>query len=174
MVSKKIRVPETTVEMVLMLATVLRDYINIQLSGTESWTFEHTADWEVHPKENEEGYPFYGGPEHEMNVYLGTGNCWAFGYKDTAGPVKKLDIRVRLEYSKWVPLDMSYWDIQIWIKLPDNSVVAHHYECHVDFGNGNYGHDTREISAATERSTKMDPNPPRKIAFWKQGEKQVA
>jgi hypothetical protein len=171
MASKKIRVPETTVEMILMLATILRDHIKIQLVGTECWTFEHTADWEIRLKENEEGYPFYGGPEHKMNVYLGTGKCWAFNYKDVAGPVKKLDIRVRLEYSKWVPMDMSYWDIQIWIKLPDNSVVAHHYESHTNFGSESYGHRTTEVSAVTDRFIKMDPNPPRKIAFWKETEK---
>ncbi|MDD5341794.1 MAG: hypothetical protein PHI73_00435 [Patescibacteria group bacterium] len=55
---------------------------------------------------------------------------------------------------------MSYWDFQIWIRLPDDTTERHHYRCHLGYG------QDRDIM--DEPVSGMSELPPRKIAFWRE------
>lgn len=171
--SKKIRVPATTVQLVQILGEILREHIKISLYGTECWTFEHVADWEIKrteymlPSQENDGGSFdpqdyeYKATEYRMTTYLGSGKCLAFGYGDGLGSVKELQLRVRCELCNWVPTGLKFWDVQAWIKLPDGSITCHHYQCHLG-----YGQECDIISA--KDFPQMPEDPPRKIAFWQQ------
>lgn len=167
MAKKKIRVPATTVQLVQILGDIIRNHIKISLYDTECWTFEHVADYEVRWEEPDPDagetewleYLNYGNPEHSMNVYLGSGKVFAFGYHCLGDP-KQLDLRVRCEHSHWEPTAQKYWDLQIWIKPPNGPIQQHHFTCHLGYGT------CRSIFSETD--SKMSQRPPRKIDFWRQ------
>jgi hypothetical protein len=162
MANEKIRVPATTVELVQILGVILREHIKVELHGCECWTFEHVTDWDIPEDESipaEFGDTEISSPQirHQMEVYLATGYFTAFGH-DEPGNARRVDTRVRCELSTWVPAFQSFWDFQIWFKLPDNSIEQHHYRCFREYG------DKRDIAV---ENTSIPAEPPRKIAFWK-------
>lgn len=159
--ANKIRVPATTVQLIQILGVILREHLRIQLWDTECWTFEHVADWCVFPRDpdtTENWAP----PDFEMSVYLGSGRCRASGYGSDPEKAKELQLRVRCEFSEWDPAGLSRWDFQMWIRIPDGSVVRHHYACDLGYGND------RDISAVPANESRMPQDPPRKLAFWRQ------
>ena len=161
---KEIRVPATTVQLVQILGTIIRDHLKVRLFGTECWTFQHVVNWEIwgeEPKseaeESERMNYEYRNPEHRMSVYFGAGHLKAFGYGEEPMNAKRLDIRVRCEHARWVPTGFSFWDFQIWLKLPDGSVERHRFTYHLGYG--------EERSIHAELLRRMPANPPKKFAF---------
>ncbi len=166
---KKIRVPSTTVDLIQILGTILRDHLELDLPESECWTFEYVTDWEIYGKEDEwsDDFPVpYLDTEAVNSVYLGTGKCWAFGYGDNHGNAEQLDLRVRCQHSRWITGGSDYWDFQLWIKTPDGTVRQHRYTCNL------WGASGRDIFPKT--GSKMPQNPPRKIAFWRQEEARIS
>ena len=167
--SKEIRIPETTVQLVQILGTILRDHLKISFYGdrTECWTFKHIVNWQI--RGDEPGpyasydewwnYMFYLNPEHEMSVYLGSGYCHAFSSEHR---VKKMELRVRCEHSRWIATSLRAWNIQIWMKFEGKTVKRHQFRCHLG-----YGSDRRIYE---EDASSIPMHPPKKIAFWRKPE----
>lgn len=163
MSNKKIRVPATTVQLIQILGTILREHIKLRPLDTECWTFEHVAKWGIYGKKPgpEAGlvewseYQLYENPVHAMQTYLGYGH-----YIEEEG--KRLDLRVRCEHTTWVGASLRDWHFQIWIKFPGGSTKQYHYRCDLGYG------DSRDISPVED--SQMPHDPPRKIAFWRRQE----
>ena len=159
--NKKIRVPATTVELIQILGNILRDHIKLGIIGSECWTFEHVRDWEIYGEKPDSDadvvewdlYLLHGNPEHRMSVYFGSGNC------HVVGPDGKTELRVCCEHRDWIPASINYWDVQVWIKSPNQPIARHHYQC---FHHGRWLRDVCLV-----KNSKMRQRPPKKIAFWR-------
>lgn len=180
--SKSIRVPATTVDLVLVLGRILRKHLQLEILETECWTFEHAADWEIYTKPPAEGadpsewewYEYYSSrPEHEMTVYLGSGNCLARGLGEDPKKALKIEIRVRCEYGEWVLASLSSWDFQLWLKLPDGTILRRHFDSSIEYTPHHQVAD-REIDEIDPSKSRMPVHPPRKIAFWREKEAQAS
>jgi len=167
--SKKIRVPATTVQLVQILGVILREHLKIPIDeeGSECWTFEHVVDWDIQirepgPKASHAEWCSYqyrvelGRPEHEMSVYLGAGYCHVFNPEQG---VKRLELRVRCEHSIWVTASLRMWDFQIWGKFDGEPVWRNHFSCSLGYGTD------RDILPETLAA--VPQSPPKKIAFWR-------
>ena len=164
---KKIRVPATTVALVEMLGHILRNEIKFRLRESACWTFEFVTEWQIstEPEPEEDDvtqdkwfqWDYYHNPDHQMSTYIGSGYCHPL----IAGRGKKLDLRVRCEHVQ--SLYFSYWEFYIWTRDPDGEVTKYHYRCHLG-----YGYD-RDYYLIEGKESNMPDNPPRKIAFWREG-----
>lgn len=158
---EKIRVPSTTVELVQILGTIIRDHLKIRQFGTECWTFQQVADYEVRSKECEGYRPV----EHRNCVYLGEGYLKAQYYSINSGNAEKVEIRTRCEHNNWEAAGLKSWRIELWLK-PENGDIRRYFF----FCNKGYGFD-RDICLFDDKTIPAFPS--NKIAFKEnKGEKR--
>jgi len=154
---EKIRVPSTTVELVQIFGTIFRDHLKIRQFGTECWTFQQVADYEVRSKQDVYPGADYKQVEHSNSVYLGEGSLKAQFYTTDTGNAEKVEIRTRCEHNNWEGAALKSWTIELWLK-PENGEIRRYFF----FCNKGYGFD-RDICLFDD---KVIPNfPPNKIAF---------
>lgn len=154
---EKIRVPSTTVELVQILGTIFRDQLKIIQFGTECWTFQQVADYEVRTKT--EAYPGagYKPTEHRNSVYLGEGHLKAQFYTANSGNAEKVEVRTRCVHNNWEAAGLKSWIIELWLKPEDGEIRRYHFFC-----NKGYGFD-RDICLFDDKT--ISELPPKKIAF---------
>ncbi len=162
----KVQVSSMYVELIQILGRVLRKNLKMCLRKAESWDVEHVADWGIYGKQpdsdasEEAWFNFhqYENPIHEMHTYLASGKCSPMSYGDIKGRTQDVEIRVRAEFSKWIAVAQSYWDIEMWVMVEGGTVQRYHFHC-----SRGYGED-RDIYEQP-LSAKMKDTPPKKIKF---------
>lgn len=137
--SNEIRIPCTTVQLVLILGKILRKHLRIKMIGTECWTFIPSASMGVY------GHcPAYSTEEdvsldvirkktqkHFIVWYYGFGYC----YEGTeASTSDKLELRVTCDHHKSID-SFDFWYFQLWLRRHDGSIERHYFQC--DLGHGN-------------------------------------
>jgi hypothetical protein len=169
--SNSIRVPATTVDLVLVLGRILRKHLQLKILETECWTFEHVADWEIYyklPADDADA------SEREWyEVYLGSGHCLTRGAGQDSAKALKIELRVRCEYGKWDSAGLNRWDFQLWLKLPDGTIQRRHFGSSIEHIPHHQVAD-REVYEIDSSKSRMPMSPPRKIAFWRQKEAQAS
>lgn len=149
--AEKIRIPSTSVELVLILGVIFREHIKLSLQGTECWTFEHVADFShISYNEGEEDLEV----NNYLDIYLGSGYLHA--YIDD-GPVQKVETRVRCTHNQWVPCDESDWTFELWLKPENGKIMRYRYACPKVFSN------VENIFLLNNEN--MPLIPPKKISF---------
>ncbi|MDO8472067.1 MAG: hypothetical protein Q7S64_02910 [bacterium] len=160
-----VRLTEMSVQLTLMLASIIRDQLHLWLCGYECWTFEHVANWDVNgvdpgPDATEAelyGYHVYEHPISRHCAYLGSGHCHVSDYGERRLKYQVVELRVRCEHCDWTATGLKHWDIWFWLKLADGTVEAHQFRCDLNYGTDK---DIRPID-----NLKKIPYPPERIGF---------
>ncbi|MFH1223637.1 MAG: hypothetical protein V1647_04770 [Pseudomonadota bacterium] len=161
--SKKIRVPATAVELIQFLGAILRDHLGLKFQKTECWTFFHVAQWPINKEVSDDDFVpccvdpgTYWVRTHDINVYLGKGYAKVL----SSGRYERVELRTRCEHVYWEELGLKSWNIQLWVRMPDGSILSKEYNCFTDYGDRQ---DTMEA-----HNPSISKYPPRRIAFWKE------
>lgn len=150
--AEKIRVPSTSVELVLILGAILRKHITLSLQGKECWTFERIVDFSQTSYDDEKGELEV---DNYLTVYLGSGYLHAY-IED--GPVQKVETRVRCTRNQFMPCNETAWSFELWLRPENGKIMRYRYDCTESFINGD-----DEIYPI--KNMIMALLPPRKIAF---------
>ena len=150
--SKKVRVPRTTAQLVVGLARILREQMGLVITKHEHWELERVADWTTGEDEITGCHSW----EHDCHLAVGDAEI-----RQTDGATLskgKLRIRARIQKNDWVELgypDNFYWWIDIWVLMPDGTIMKGRY----DFWNDSHAIYLNE-------DTEIPDRPPSKIDFW--------
>jgi len=150
--SKHIRVPSTTVELIQILGEILRNHLGLSVHRTECWTFRHVSSWET--MRSDFDYPVV---DQRNSLYMGEGSCAASGEQLGSRSYQKLDLRAQCHYNNWESAGSMMWEIHMWIQLPDGSILSRPYRCFLGSGSDrDIDHDPK---------LKIKTHPPKRIGF---------
>ncbi len=157
-----IRVPRTTALFINGLGRILRDELGYPVFIEESWTFEHTAQWEECGRKSqcslhnnteqcidhdyEKCQCFMPCYEYRHDVYMGEGFFFATGHR--------VEVRCRISLTHW-DAGGDLIDIELWVQDKDGPVQSKLFSI---------GFDGRPRAEAEKPTLAFPPN---RFAFWK-------
>jgi hypothetical protein len=157
--SQDIRVTSTTGLMTRVLGEILRRHLDIPWGGRhglvdtfkpEHWTFRQASKW------NEGKYLH--GPEYTNILYQGFGGSSA--WNKAIGQLKMRAVLTEYQGHYLPAPDNIYWDIQIWVLMPDGEISAGRFRYWL-------------VDESIEPSSRKILDPTTRPDFWRKWDREM-